>query len=85
MEGAAGGRVDRRGRVPREHDPLAPPLDLGVRNRDRAHQGARVGVAGPVDDLLGGPELDDLVLQSVRGARRTASNTSRAISSASFS
>ena len=64
--GSGGGRrsprggLIGRGRVAGEDDPLAGPLDRGVGDGNGAHQGARVGVPGPVDHVLGGPELDDL-------------------------
>jgi acyl-[acyl carrier protein]--UDP-N-acetylglucosamine O-acyltransferase len=55
VEGAAGRRVDGGGRVARQDDPLAAPLDVGVGHRDRAHEGPRVGVARPVDHVGAGP------------------------------
>jgi peptide/nickel transport system ATP-binding protein len=60
MEGAPGGRIHRRGRIARQHDPLAAAFDFGIGDRNRAHQGAGVGMAGIADHLVGAAQLDDL-------------------------
>jgi len=60
MERAATRRIDGRGRVAREHDPLAPGLDLRIRREDRREQRARVGMPRVGEELCDRPDLDDL-------------------------
>ena len=58
VEAAAGRRVRGRGQVAREQDLLALVLDHRVRDRDRGHQRARVGVQRRRVELAGLRLLD---------------------------
>ena len=57
---ATGGRVDRRGRVTEEDDPLTGSFHLWVRGRDGADEGAGVRVAWTFDHVDGGAQFNDL-------------------------
>ena len=59
METATRGWIDGRRRVAGEDDALAGTLDVGVGRRDRAYEGAGVGVARAFDDVGGTAEFDD--------------------------
>src|SRR5689334_7330129 len=65
VEAAGVRRVERRGHVALEHDPLAVPADVGIGNRDRGEERARVGVLrlqveiGPVGGLDDLAEVHD--------------------------
>ena len=59
VEVAAGRRVDRRGHVTGEDDPLAPVGEVRVRDRGRGQQRGGVGVAGMGVKLRCVGEFDD--------------------------
>lgn len=59
VKSASWGRIDRRGRVTRQNDPFTAVFFVGVRGRNRANQGSRVGVHRFLDDVVGRAEFDN--------------------------
>ena len=59
MEGAAGWRVERGGRIAREEDAGAGGFTLGIGDGDGADQGAGVGMERMFEDARSGPDFDD--------------------------
>ena len=58
MEGTAGRRGERGGKLPLQHD--AFPVGPGIRRRDRAEQNLGVGVEGMGKELVGSGLLDQV-------------------------